>query len=81
MLDKVGAYEKLKKIPSFNTNSKGHTHPCFLSSGTNLGGSGKSSRGSEDCCRNPTSGKIFGGSEFLEVQIYKASRIKVIVKN
>jgi hypothetical protein len=27
MLDQVGAYEKLKKIPSFNTNSKGHTHP------------------------------------------------------
>jgi hypothetical protein len=27
MLDQIEAYEK---NPSFNTNSKGHTHPCFL---------------------------------------------------
>jgi hypothetical protein len=31
MLDQVEAYEKMKKIPSFNTNSKGHTRiPIFL---------------------------------------------------
>jgi hypothetical protein len=80
MLDQVEAYEKMKKIPSFNTNSKSHTHPC-ISGSTDFRGSGKFFGGSENCCRNPTFGKIFGGSESVEVQIYKVSRIKVIVKN
>jgi hypothetical protein len=61
--------KRWRKIPIFNANSKGHTHPCSRS--TDLKGSGKFTGGSENCCRNPTSEKFFGGSGFLKFKPIK----------